>query len=365
MANTPNANPLHRHRHRRYAFTIVELLTAMTLMAVLVGGMASAIILANHAIDDGSGPLAAVVNGSEALDIISADLTYALSISGRTANQLVFTIADRNDDDTDETITYSWSGTAGDSLIRQYNGVSTELALDVRQFALSYTETTTTIEGEPGTNESAETVIAGFEASFYDSGYELDMDDWVGACFEPQLPDEALSWRMTRLKFQAKADGSDNDLTTIEVRTASAELKPASVELYEFSMWESSLTNSYLWQEFVLGEPLELTPEDSLCVVLTTKKNNAAQIRTKVIEDPIPSWMKYVHSTNKGDYWYIDIDYDFPYYVYGTVITPTPPDVSTLYTIKAVDITLRLGDDPDARVETTVATLNAPEMLVE
>ena len=104
------------------AYTLAELIVSVAIMAVLVGGMASAILIAGHALPDDENPSEKLVKATNIVDRIAGELLYATSIAEVTANAVTFTVADRNHGDPGpETIRYDWSGTAGDPLSRQYN----------------------------------------------------------------------------------------------------------------------------------------------------------------------------------------------------------------------------------------------------
>lgn len=114
----------HRHVLRR-GLTLVELVVSMTIMTILMGAMASVLVVASHAVPDGRSPMEKKTQAADVLDQIAGELFYATSITEETEIAVTFTVADRNHGDPGpETIRYAWSGTAGDPLTRQYNGGS-------------------------------------------------------------------------------------------------------------------------------------------------------------------------------------------------------------------------------------------------
>jgi prepilin-type N-terminal cleavage/methylation domain-containing protein len=128
-----------RIQRRRRAFTLVELVLSMAVMTVLLGGLASAMILASRAVPDRKSTLAAAMDGSYAADQLAAELFVAKSFSVRSATAVKFTLDDRNADGVDDTIRYEWSGTAGAPLTRKYNLAATVTVLsDVNEFVLGY-----------------------------------------------------------------------------------------------------------------------------------------------------------------------------------------------------------------------------------
>ncbi len=130
-------NPV-RPYHRR-GFTLLELAASIAVMSVLMGGLASAILLASHAMPDREGPFAATVEGAELAGQIAGELYCARSFTERTSTSVEFAVADRDNDTNLETIRYYWSGTPGDPLTREYNGSgATPVVPAIYEFDLAY-----------------------------------------------------------------------------------------------------------------------------------------------------------------------------------------------------------------------------------
>ncbi|MDO8631262.1 MAG: prepilin-type N-terminal cleavage/methylation domain-containing protein [Phycisphaerales bacterium] len=124
---------------RRRAFTLVELMLSMAVMTVLLGGLASAMMIASRAVPDRSTPLGATLDSAYAADQLAAELFVAKTFTVRSATAVEFTVADRNNDTVDETIRYEWSGAPGAPLTRKYNIAAAVTVLsDVNEFGLGY-----------------------------------------------------------------------------------------------------------------------------------------------------------------------------------------------------------------------------------
>jgi type II secretory pathway pseudopilin PulG len=120
-------------------FTLVELIIAVATSSLLLAGMMSAIFFATRSADTNTATVFAIA-GSLAMDDITAELRDAVYFKQRTANSVMFTVPDRDGDGDVETIRYSWSGTAGAPLSREYNGGTAVPVLDsVYAFSLTYT----------------------------------------------------------------------------------------------------------------------------------------------------------------------------------------------------------------------------------
>lgn len=131
--------------YRRRAFTLVELLIASAIMAILMIGMASSIRFVAEAADEGKNTASKMKDATGVLDLIMEDLGDALTFTERGPNAVACTVPDRNGDGTPESIRYAWSGIAGDSLTVEYNGAAAEtIAEDVHAFSLAYLVKTAT-----------------------------------------------------------------------------------------------------------------------------------------------------------------------------------------------------------------------------
>ena len=142
------------------AYTLVELVLSMTIMTLLMGGLGSAIVIANRAIPDPNSTTAATLDGYYAAEQIASDLYVAQSFTVRTPTTVEFTVADRNHGDPGpELIRYEWSGTEGDPLTLQYNAnPPTDVVPEVYEFDLTYGLTTKSVitigEGTVWTEEA-------------------------------------------------------------------------------------------------------------------------------------------------------------------------------------------------------------------
>jgi prepilin-type N-terminal cleavage/methylation domain-containing protein len=132
----------------RSAYTLIEVVMAMTVAGILVSGMASTLLIARRAADPSSTPAAGTLEGLAALTDITADLQFAEAISEQTARAITVVVADRNDADTNrDTIRFAWSGKSGEPLTRQFNGGNVaDLVNRVHDFGVEYYSPAGTVE---------------------------------------------------------------------------------------------------------------------------------------------------------------------------------------------------------------------------
>lgn len=133
---------------KRRAVTLIELLVSMTVMSVLMTGLASALVIASRALPSDQSPVSLTLDAQYASEQIAGELFCAQSFSEETPTAVTFTVADRDADTVAETIRYAWSGIAGDPLTRQYNGGAIVNVIEnAYEFNLTYE--VATISGSP------------------------------------------------------------------------------------------------------------------------------------------------------------------------------------------------------------------------
>ncbi len=133
------------HSAQRGGYSLLELAVGLSAAVMLMGGMASAIVVSTQSLkvaDTGAG--ARAVSTDVQRDFL-ADIQRAISFSERTATAATFTVPDRTGDGRPETLRYAWSGVAGAPLTLQMNGGTIQsVAVNVQQWQLSYRTTSIT-----------------------------------------------------------------------------------------------------------------------------------------------------------------------------------------------------------------------------
>jgi prepilin-type N-terminal cleavage/methylation domain-containing protein len=216
----------------RQGYTLIELVLAMIVAGLLMAGMASALVVAGRAADTATGDAEAVVDSRQALDRIAADLNHATGFVSHTTTSVTFTVPDRDGNNTAETISYSWSGTAGDPLTREYNNSGPKtIATGVESFNLIYLAKPLFT---PLLQQSAVMDLYSYEATPL-SGYAVSTATWCAQFVRPALPTNAVSWSVTEVRFLASrlATGQtlkvDVEIATTRQRPANQAVEPKSV----------------------------------------------------------------------------------------------------------------------------------------
>ncbi|MBI2095316.1 MAG: hypothetical protein HYT89_04030 [Candidatus Omnitrophica bacterium] len=117
-------------------FTLIELLIALALVFILIGAVLMVYVTGFRAFGAQERGSALQGQAAQAVAALSADLRGATSLAGAGAAAVTFT-ADTDADGVDEGIEYSWSGTAGDDLVRAA-AASVPAAHSVQSLVFSY-----------------------------------------------------------------------------------------------------------------------------------------------------------------------------------------------------------------------------------
>ena len=344
-------------------FTLVELIVAVAVTSILMLAIGSTIVVATYALPDDDRPAGAVIAAGAAAEWIATELQYAVMVNHSSANMVEFTVADRDNDDAPETIRYEWSGTAGAPLTRQYNAGTLANVLDrVQQFELAY-DVETISEEVPQSNESAETTLAGYYSGNYLAGRNVQTDRWRGQYFMPLLPPDAINWKVTGVKFYAKAEYPAGGECRLQLQLATAGGLPTGVVLEEKVLLESTL-NPYFYslQDFTFSSVSGLAPNQGLCLVFKWISGVVA-CRICIREQGVPAANgNFMRSADRGATWTEYPDQSLLFWVYGTVTTPGIPQIEETVCLHGIEMKVRSGRDDPSDVRTRVKTLNKPEI---
>ena len=360
-----HAEPARNRRRVRRGFTLVELIAAMSVMAILMVGMGSTMIIATNAIPDGQSPVAIATESRNVLDRLTEDLLYATSITEKAAKALTFTVADRGHGAAGpETIRYAWSGTSGDPLTLEYNGASAVNLIDeVQDFTLSYAVKSDEAGEIPLVEGAAESLFA-HSGSNLPAGqfYVLGRDYIESQYFVPQLPADATSWSITSVTFIGlKAGGTNNSNLSVQVRSAvdsgSPPLHPDAPIIDQVTVLESNLTGS--WQQVLFSNATGLDPTRGYHIAFVAN-GSSMNVQVSTVSSPIPEARTFEWDPGSG---WSEVGRSLWLSVVGKVSVPDPggaPPGNTL--LASIKIGLQVGMSSSTRTQTEVQVLNTPDV---
>src|SRR5437764_11705927 len=129
------------NRSSRPGFSLMEMAVAFALVSIVLVAIGTVIVVAGKAVPSSASAAAsnATASADAVISQVLGEVRFATSITESTPTAVTFTVPDRNNDNTPESIRYSWSGSPGDPLMRSYNhGTSSPIIPAVSSLSLGY-----------------------------------------------------------------------------------------------------------------------------------------------------------------------------------------------------------------------------------
>ncbi len=349
---------------RRRGFTLVELVASMAIGSLLLGGMGSAMLIASHALPGRNTATDAILRASDMVEQMAGELHCAVTFTQRSATMVEIKVPDRNGDLAPETILYAWSGTPGDPLTRQYNaGTVVNVAEHAQQFDLSYVlQASTSSPPAPDPVEMPEELflMQDNSNSGSESEFALSGNDACAEKFKPGLPADAVSWRITRIRFMASPVGGTKSSLKVSLMTVNQATGNPKEVMDVVVVPESSLVANN-WYEVQFTNAGGLSPSDPYFIVIRKWSGGGTAGLIKIGTGSLNSPGTTYWENTSG--WLEDPTTDLWLWVWGTASVPDPnPPPSSQGSLVSVGIKLRLGMDARTRVQTAAQVLNAPDV---
>jgi len=307
----------------RRAVTLVEMVVSLGITSIILCACGSVMLLASRVMGiSAAGPGVSRAVADAAADQVAADLQMALQITERTATAVTFTVPDRNSDGTPETLRYAWAG-AGSPLTRQYNGQPAPAASMAENVQLFNLDWLLKAAGPLPPVESPEQLLVSrdWPTSGDRHNYTIKSNAWAAEYFQPVLPANALSWKITRVKVKLARNGTHTGTMTIGVAFADGAMKPASNTLDSLNVDVVTLSPTSTWVEFASSCLEGLDPAVGMCVLVTTTDSQPGVVE---YDDQGPTVnMTWYTSANLGSNWSVGSGRNvLQLCVYGTVTAP-------------------------------------------
>jgi prepilin-type N-terminal cleavage/methylation domain-containing protein len=369
-----------RHRHRAAGFTLLELTVALTVMAILMGAMTSAVLIASRAVPTSNDPVVATLAAGSEVDALADDLRYATAFAVLQPHVVQFSVPDRTGDGSPEEIRYEWSGTPGEALRQQMNGGAwADVVPSVQSLALNYnTKTVTTISEVPGTTTSPEMVFSYFNGwpgvSPTYSSVALTPTAWGAEFFtidQVSFPPDAQNVRISRVQLMLQKVAASGSITVgIHAPAAAGSPQPGPNPLgTPATVPVSSLPVTFGWVDIAMP-PDVIVPNSSTQLVIVVKGTvtNAACWRmftsTSAPKDSSPTGLL---TTDGGSSWQpnksAQYKNDYPFYAYGTYQVDSTQEVTTTtYYLRSVGISLRVAGATGPLIGTAVEVYTQPRV---
>jgi hypothetical protein len=330
---------------------------SMLVLAILMVAVEASLIASTKAIPDPKSITSAVSNGAAGVNRLTSELACALSVTEMSANAITFTVADRNGDGAPETIRYAWSGVAGEPLTRQYNGGSTGTILPaIQSLQLQYDKTS---QSYYTTSEGSEVLVFSYTNGLLAQDVSVTSSNYVGEYFVPSLPNNTVSWRISRVKISARSGGAAKGMCSLQLRTATPAGTPTNRVLDQVAIDESTLGTSYAWLQLPFSAHWGLNPNSGYCLVLNWISDaEALQVQKNTLS--LLSSYNFCKASSTGGSWNVSTLDSLLMYVYGV---PTFQNAASYkYFLPNVRISLSTTSNARSIVATTVKLLNAPQV---
>lgn len=360
-AEAPGRSP-GRSRAARRAFTLLELTVSVLVIGILLGGMASAVIVASRAMPDRQTELLAGLDAGDVVEQFAGELRCAVSILSAGPRELTFTVPDRNSDSQPETIQYQWSGTVGDPLRRTYNGVAADVQPKVFTFELTYGSYLKT-QAEPlPPVEGSETLLYSYDTIWNLTYGVVDTSRSFATCFQPSLPSNAVSWSVSRVALVLSQDNLATAKLRLRLALPDTNGHPTGTTVDTLSIDESSLPSFPSWRTFSFSAARNLAPGTPLCLEATLDTSGSGTTAARLLyrtTGVTPPTAVFREKISPGS-WAIMSGTGQLIYVYGTITTPGGTQSVQYRQVTSIRIVLQAYADDGTRIETTVPLPNEP-----
>lgn len=341
----------------RRAAMLAELIIAITISAILLLGIQSALSVALRGVPDPQSGPGTSLQANRIADQLTTELETAMYVNEHTATSIAFTIPDRNGDGNAERVRYAWTGTPGGKLTRQYNGGTVEMIAEkVNLFSLTPSAKSVS-ESYPSlaVEDAAESLLIDRNSTSGLGNNDITNSNWLGQHFTMTLPAGTYAWRPTRVQFAAKKNSTPG-VTLVQMRPVSNTLAPTSTVLEQYTLNDTAMTTSYAWQSFNLTSLSAMASGASIALVL--QHSGGSKSSTVLSTSSFPGLEK----TSNGVSWSYDNGKAIVSQLYGKLTRSGGTDSFSTNYFTSMDIALGMtASSPTLR--TMAAMLNHPELL--
>lgn len=319
----------------RRAFTLMEMVLSLGVVAVIGAAMVSTLTLASRSVPRANDLPTTAASARAAAEALAGELSLARSVTVAGSRTVEFTSPDVTGDGVDDTIRWAWSGNAGDPLARTVNGATTSVLAAAHDLAIAWSSREQTVT-QPGPNAAGTAqTLAAFDDS-YNAARSIGALTTLTQRVRPLLPPDAVSFKVTSVSVRLRKTGVAPVNVTVSLRSSRTGLDLASGIIIangakdSVQMYSAAMTTTPTW-----------SPGESLWIVLTATVSVDVVTQAGVAN----AWTDMYVGTVASPTFYSDESSCFV--VTGTVTRPS--EVSAVQTrLTAADIRLAVTDDPDA-----------------
>lgn len=187
-------------RARRGGFSLLEMVVTMGVLALVMTVMTSIMMTTAKA-------LPSATDADVRLDADERALREALwlvadgkQVTANATNKLAIMAPDVDGDASDDEVTFTFAGSAGNPLVMQLAGTDVALVRDVQEFAFEFARSTRTVSQVSGTYETSEMLLDGWSGPV-SATRTCSLTRTLAMRLAPQLPHDATQYRITRARY--------------------------------------------------------------------------------------------------------------------------------------------------------------------
>lgn len=355
-------------RFSRGGFTLVEMIVATGIMAMLMAAVGSALVVASRSVPASGSPETKTAVAMAAVREMTSEIAQAVSVVSASATGITFMVPDRTGDGVAETITYTVAGTPLVIVTRKFNdGEAVPIADGLASAAFSYglgTRSVTTYSPAEG----AEHVMS---ACYDTNGTEIPFNGSTVAIqkFRPVLPWNAASWRVTRVNLWCRQDSPVGSVLRLLVYRTDSAGTPSGSSLASTTLTEAMMPSSFGWRTLTISSMPPLLPTEGVALVMANNDvsvnvnlgllavsfgGGATAGRVLFATDSIAEDGVNLSFTTNGSTWNHQMDDSLAIEVFGRVTVPVA-SASTVDTIDAVAVSMTVKGGGQARATGVVA----------
>ena len=340
--------------------TLIELVLSLTLLAIVMASVGSAMLFAARASPSPDGPTATLINDSRVMNRIAEDLAQAKYILAYSATSVTLIVDDRTGDGVPDQIRYAWTGNAGDPLTYQLNGGKAVAIIEQAQaFALDFELTPVVTTLPPAVTFGSETLVSSFTTA---TGTEVEVNstNYYGQVLTPTLSSGALGFVPTSAQICAEYRSETDGVMNVALRDATGNT-PGDTLYGQADIDESLLPSSDAWYPFTLSDTATVPAGQKLSLLCTyvSGTSDVARLRTS---GSLGGGL--ISSTNSGASWSGVLLNSLTYRLYGKEVFQANDgfDLKRNH-VTSVTVSLQSVASDRSPVQRSTRLLKAPELL--
>lgn len=307
----------------REGYTLIELMVSLSLSAILMIGLSSALTVGLRSAQpnssvDGDLKLAKIA------DKILGELALASTFSNTFENEVEFSMPRGIGGYGMDTIRYQWSDDNTFRLMRSVNnGPLVIVDSDIKRFSLDYLYRPTTVPESP-ILETAEVLLIEHNSTVGGSmnSFSTSLSRHCAQWFKPNFHPNAISWKITRAEIVMRKTLDSLAVVRIGIHAANEVSTwpqgPARVSMIRLV---SNLPSEFEWVSFDLPDLPSLLPETGVCLVVQPiVAGFHPRVQFETASQPTSARSHWLTSLDSGSTWSApDTVNNMRFRVYGTI----------------------------------------------